>query len=131
MEALHLQAGEDVVLTGFVNEEDLPVLYSAATVYVCPSLYEGFGMPVLEAMACGTPTVVSDRPALPEVTNGAAVLADPEDPVEFGQAILSLLEDSKSRAEFSQKGADRVRQFSWRRTVGETVAAYRSALTAA
>jgi glycosyltransferase involved in cell wall biosynthesis len=120
-----LKLNERVVHTGFVNQADLNTLYSAATVFAFPSLAEGLGLPVLEAMACGTPVVASNAAAIPEAVGEAGLLADARNPDEFASAMARLLEDSDLREDFRQKGFARVREFSWERCAAETVAVYR------
>src|SRR6266511_1033138 len=117
----------NVVFTGQIREQDKAPLYSAATVFAFPSLYEGFGMPVLEAMACGTPVVTSNRSALPEVVGDAGLLVDPTDPDALGAALLQLLSDRALRADLSERGLQQARSFSWRATAERTLAAYQDA----
>lgn len=112
---------------GFVSNEDLPTLYSAAEAFVYPSLYEGFGLPPLEAMACGCPVISSDRGSLGEVVSDAAWIVDPEDVEDICDALLQLHSESKSRAALTQKGLLRAREFSWERAARETLAVYRNA----
>src|SRR5438876_10857813 len=106
----------DVRFIGHIADEDKPALYSAAAFFVYPSLYEGFGLPPLEAMACGTPAIVSDRASLPEVTGDAALLVDPEDPQALTAALCRLHADGALRAQLSAAGLARAATFSWRRT---------------
>lgn len=109
----------------FVPDPDLPALYAGARLFVYPSLYEGFGFPVLEAMACGTPVVTSDRSSLPEVAAGAAMLVDPEDVAGLRDAIMRGLEDEDWRIRARSLGLEAARMRSWERCVSETVAVYR------
>jgi glycosyltransferase involved in cell wall biosynthesis len=118
---------EAVRFTGYVPTADLPVLYSLAEMFVFPSMYEGFGLPVAEAMACGTPVVSGKVPALAEVAGGAAVLVDPLDAVGMADVILELSESPARRAQLSALGLDRSRAFSWTRAARETLAVYREA----
>lgn len=111
---------------GYVPREDLPLFYSAADAFVFPSLYEGFGLPVLEAMACGCPVVASNRASLPEVAGDAALLVDPEQPDALAQAIERILSDLSFREMLIARGHARVRQFSWAHCAETTLAAYRS-----
>jgi len=122
-----MPARRRVVFLGHVSEEDLPAIYSAASVFCFPSLYEGFGLPVLEAMACGAPVVCSNTSSLPEVVGNAALTADPTDPVAFAEALSMVLTDSDRRKAMSQAGLERARHFTWERTIRLTVAAYRYA----
>jgi glycosyltransferase involved in cell wall biosynthesis len=102
-----------VLLPGFVADADLPALLSGALAFVFPSLYEGFGMPVLEAMACATPVLTSSTTALPEVAGDAALLVDPLDTAALTAALHRLVSDADLRADLRQRGLARVRQFSW------------------
>ena len=110
---------EDVVFTGAIREEDLPeVILSLADLFVFPSLYEGFGIPPLEAMACGTPVIASQRTAIPEVVGNAGLLVDPLNIDELAQAILSLLQNRDLRRTYAKKGLKRVEQFRNEQTAG-------------
>jgi glycosyltransferase involved in cell wall biosynthesis len=102
---------------GFVPHETLAVLYRLASVFVFPSLYEGFGLPPLEAMACGTPVVTSNVSSLPEVVGDAAVLVDPYSAQAIAEGILKVLHSAHLRAEMRQRGFARVREYSWERSV--------------
>lgn len=108
-----------VVLTGFIDDEYLCALYRAAQIVWFPSLYEGFGMPVLEAMACGAPVVTSNSTSLPEIAGDAAVLISPKSVDEHVQAIDALLRDSVQRETLSQRGKLHSREFSWQRTASQ------------
>ncbi len=101
---------------GYVPEEDLPGLYAGAHLFVMPSLYEGFGLTVLEAMACGTPVLASSGGALPEVTNGAAYLCDPTSVEDMAEALCRLLEDAQLRAELRECGLQRAHELNWERS---------------
>jgi len=125
--AQELGISDHLILTGFVSDRDLPALYSAARVYACPSLYEGFGFTVLEAMACGTPVVCSKRTSLPEVAGDAALYADPQSPEEFAGALQRAFSDVSLRARLIQTGFANVQRFSWSRAAARALAAYRSA----
>lgn len=103
-----------VTFAGFVPDEDLVELYNGATLLVLPSMSEGFGLPVIEAMACGLPVAASDRNSIPEVLGSAGLLFDPLSPEQMAQAIGRLLTDGALRAELRQKGLDRAKQFSWK-----------------
>ena len=115
---------ERVCFPGFVPEEDLPALYRGAEVFAYPSIYEGFGLPPLEAMACGTPVVCSNASALPETVGKAAALFDPYDTDALGQALRELLNDDARRRGLSVAGLARAARFSWEKAAQETLAAY-------
>jgi glycosyltransferase involved in cell wall biosynthesis len=119
-------AGErsSVRFTGLIPDEDLPVFYSAAACFVYPSLFEGFGLPVLEAMACGTPVVASNRTALPELVADAALSVDPENVEALGEAMSRILVDKDLSTDLSRRGLARSRQFSWEETARRTLATY-------
>jgi glycosyltransferase involved in cell wall biosynthesis len=102
---------------GFVPDDTLAVLYRLASVFVFPSLYEGFGLPPLEAMACGTPVVTSNVSSLPEVVGDAAILVDPYDAQSIADGILKVLHSSHLRADLRERGYARVREYSWERSV--------------
>lgn len=121
-------AGEAAVTLGYVPDADLPALYAGADVFLFPSLYEGFGIPVLEAFACETPVITSKVSALPEVTGNAALLVDPTSEAEIAGAIAQLLSDAQLRARLIAAGRERLRLFDWRRTAELTVAAYERAV---
>lgn len=116
---------EKVLCPGRVSNIDLQLLYSCTDLFVFPSLYEGFGMPVLEAMACGAPVLTSNSTALAEVAGDAAVLADPQDARALGEAMVHVLEDEPLRASLKIKGFARAKQFSWNNAAVKTVALYR------
>jgi glycosyltransferase involved in cell wall biosynthesis len=122
--AEQLNISARVVFTGFVEDSDLPALYSAAAVYACPSLYEGFGFTVLEAMACGVPVVCSAETSLPEIAGDAALYADARDPLQFGAALHRAFTDSDLRRNMVEKGKANVRRFDWRATALQTLAVY-------
>jgi glycosyltransferase involved in cell wall biosynthesis len=119
----------EVILTGFVPWEWLPIFYRSADLFVFPSLYEGFGLPVLEAMACGVPVVASNRSSLPEIIGEAGVLVNPESPQEIAGAIWRVLSDSSLRTRLIREGLDQARRFSWEETARKTLAVYQSVLT--
>jgi len=113
-----------VVFPGYVPGDQLPALYRGATVFVYPSLYEGFGLPVLEAMACGVPVVTSDVSSMPEVADDAALLVDPESVDRLAWAISVLLLDRDLRSTLIRRGLARSRQFTWEQTARLTVDVY-------
>jgi glycosyltransferase involved in cell wall biosynthesis len=114
-----------VLHIGYVDDEDLPALYSVADLAVLVSLHEGFGIPALEAMACGTPVLVSDIPALAEVAGDAAVGANPVSEDDIGRALGTVLTDPALQRSLRERGLLRAGQFSWRRTAEATLAVYR------
>lgn len=110
---------------GYVPDEMLPVLYSGARVFVYPSLYEGFGLPPLEAMACGAPVIVSDRSSLPEVVGDAGLQVAALDVDALAAAILSVIEDDALSSSLGRRGVERAASFSWRRCAQQTAEVYR------
>lgn len=116
---------EQVIFAGYVPDELLPALYRGATMLVYPSLYEGFGLQILEAMACGTPVITSNTSSMPEVAGDAALLVDPGSVPEIAAGLKQMLADDQLRRSLSQRGLARSRQFTWERTARETVAVYR------
>ncbi len=116
-----------VHVTGYVDPADLPALYAGAEVFAFPSFWEGFGLPVLEAMACGTPVVAADVASIPEVCGGASLLVDPRSPESIADAILSVLRDPARRADLVQRGRRRAAELPWERTAHATLASYRRA----
>ncbi|MGD0765405.1 MAG: glycosyltransferase family 1 protein [Dehalococcoidia bacterium] len=118
----------EVIFTGYVSSEDMPALYSAADLFVFPSLYEGFGLPVLEAMACGVPVVASNVSAVPEVAGDAALLIDPRDPDLLSDSMARVLKDDRLRATLRRRGLERAAQFSWEKAARETIEVYRDAV---
>jgi glycosyltransferase involved in cell wall biosynthesis len=114
-----------VVFTGWVAEEDKPALYSGACSLVFPSHYEGFGLPPLEAMACGTPVIGSDRSSLPEVIGPGGILVSPDDVAGLTEAMTTLWRDGSLRDRLSELALRQAGKFSWARTAQETMAAYK------
>jgi glycosyltransferase involved in cell wall biosynthesis len=127
--ARELGIERDVRLLGWATEADLEGLYAAARCFVLPSLYEGFGLPVLEAMDRGLPVACSNRSSLPELANGAALLFDPEDSRAIAGAMERLLTDSREADALREAGRRRVASFTWERTARLTVASYERSLT--
>lgn len=123
-----LGLGDTVRFLPNVRDDELADLYRAATVFVYPSLYEGFGLPVLEAMSMGVPVVASNLTSVPEVAGNAALLADPRDEIRFAQTLLDALEDPGLRARLAEAGLRQSQRFSWERTASMTIEAYREAL---
>jgi len=117
-----------VIFTDFIDSDDMSALYSAAGLFVFPSFYEGFGLPPLEAMACGTPVVSSDKASLPEVVGEAAVLIDPGQTEAIAAAMDKVLSDARFRDALIQAGFEQVRRFSWKNTAKGLVDAFKEAL---
>jgi glycosyltransferase involved in cell wall biosynthesis len=110
---------------GYVPEAELPGLTAGASVFVYPSLYEGFGFPVVQAMAAGTPVVTSNTSCLPEIAGDAAVLVDPRSPAEIGSALARVLESASLRAELSARGRERARRYNWDTCAEESLRFFR------
>ena len=121
-----LGLSNEVVFTDYVAREDLPAYYSGAECFILPSFYEGFGLPPLEAMACGCPVIVSNRASLPEVTGEAAIKVNPDDTDGIASAIRMILTDEHLKRELVSKGLEQARQFSWGKTARETLKVYKS-----
>jgi glycosyltransferase involved in cell wall biosynthesis len=121
---------DDVHWLGFVPEDDLVLWYNAARLFAFPSLYEGFGLPVLEAMACGTPVITSTAASLPEVGGSAAVLVPPQDTERIAQEMERVLDDPQLRTEMRAAGRIQASRFSWRAMADQTVNAYERAVKA-
>ncbi len=120
--------GRSVIRLGVVSDDELVSLYSATTCFVFPSLYEGFGLPPLEAMACGAPVVASDRASLPEVVGDAGMLVEPTDPDALADAIERVVLTPDVAERMRRDGLRRARAFTWDRCAEQTVEAYRAAL---
>ncbi|MBN1486828.1 MAG: glycosyltransferase family 4 protein, partial [Anaerolineae bacterium] len=121
-------ARDGVLLTGYVADEDLPALYAAATAFIYPSLYEGFGLPPLEAMACGTPVVCSNASSLPEVVGTAALTCEPENEEAIREEIRRIIQDEELRVNLREQGLKQAAKFSWARAAQETLTVYKKAL---
>jgi len=119
-----LRLDSRVIFTGFIAEEDKPYLIAGAEAFVYPSLYEGFGIPVLEALACGTPTLTSNRSSLPEVAGNAALLVNPESIEDIAFHLERLLVDSELRQSLRERSIVQASLFDWARTADETIDAY-------
>ena len=119
-----LKIEDKVVFTGYVPEADLPSLYNGACLFVYPSLYEGFGLPVLEAMSCGTPVVTSNVSSMPEIAGESALLVDPRAPKQLAQAMEKVLVDDGLRRSMREGGLRRAAEYSWERTARETLKVY-------
>jgi len=115
----------EVIFPGFIADEDLPALYNLAEIFVFPSLYEGFGLPPLEAMACGTPVITSDRPSLPEVVGQAGLMVEATDSQELAEAMEQVLADENLRREMREKGFKQAAKFTWEAAAGKLLELYR------
>jgi glycosyltransferase involved in cell wall biosynthesis len=119
-----LNLHQDVVFTGFVDDEDLPDLYRGAYLFVFPSLYEGFGLPILEAMASGVPVITSNTSSMPEVAADAAILVDPHTPEALAEGLRHLLSETELREDLKRKGLVQASRFSWETVAQKTLAVY-------
>jgi glycosyltransferase involved in cell wall biosynthesis len=115
-----------VLFPGYVDEADLPAFYQLAELFVFPSLYEGFGLGPLEAMACGAPVISSHSSSLPEVVGQAGLLVDPTDTAALSQALRRVLADAELRRDLRERGLAQAQKFSWRKAADELEAVYRS-----
>jgi glycosyltransferase involved in cell wall biosynthesis len=118
---------QDVIVTGYVADEELPALYRSAAALVYPSLFEGFGLPPLEAMACGTPVITSNVSSLPEVVGAAALLIDPYSENDLAQALRNIITDQPLRARLRAEGLRRAAAFTWRAAAEQTLQLYQEA----
>lgn len=118
-----LKLEDRIIFTGYLQDADLPLLYNAATLFVYPSLYEGFGLPVVEAMACGTPVVTSNVSSLPEVAGEAALLVNPVDTEALASAVHRLLTDEDLCCKFRELGLQRAKRFTWESCARKTLEA--------
>lgn len=123
-----LKLNHDILMVGYVAEEDLPVIYTLSGVFVFPSLYEGFGFPPLEAMACEVPTLVSNQGSLPEVTGGNCLQVDPFDVDAISKGIYKLVHDENYRKYSIVKGKSWIKKFTWKKTAEETIKVYNKIL---
>ena len=121
----HMVVRGEVRLLGYVAQAELPALYSGARLFVYPSLYEGFGLPPLEAMACGVPVIASRRASLPEVVGDAGILVEPMDDAAIAGHMRSLIEDAALHARLSAAGQARAKAFTWQKFAHETIAVYK------
>lgn len=117
-----------IKVLGYVSTDDLVALYNAAQVFVMPSIYEGFGLPVLEAMSCGCPVVTSKKGSLPEVAGDAAIYVNPDSIDEIAEEVGKLLKNDELRGKLSNKGLEQAKKFSWEKTARETVDVYKKVL---
>ena len=123
---VELGLSDRVKFTGYLPAEDLPVLYNLADLFVLPSLYEGFGLPPIEAMACGTPVITSNVTSLPEVVGDAAITLDPLNLELLAQTMRNLIMNDTERATLRNKGIERAKLFTWEKCACETLAVYKS-----
>jgi glycosyltransferase involved in cell wall biosynthesis len=123
IDSLNLQ--NDVIFTGYVSESELAEIYNAVDLFVFPSLYEGFGMPPLEAMACGTPVITSNTSSLPEVVGDAAITVDPYDINKFAEEMYEVLTNEELKEEMIRKGLERSKIFSWDSSAKKTLKVYK------
>jgi glycosyltransferase involved in cell wall biosynthesis len=123
VDALHLR--DQVIFTGYVDEADKPALIRGAFLFLYPSLHEGFGVPVLEAMASGVPTIAGNRTSIPEIAGDGALLIDPESLPDLTAALALLYTDASARSELAARGLAQAAKFSWKKTAEETAAVYR------
>ena len=123
-----LSLGDKVIFTGYVAEKDLPALYSGAQAFVFPSLYEGFGLPPLEAMACGTPVISSNTSSMPEVIGKAGILISPKDERVWAKNIVKILQDRGLAQTLSKMGLRQAKKFSWDASARKTIEVYQEVL---
>jgi glycosyltransferase involved in cell wall biosynthesis len=126
-----LSLEEAVRFPGFVPSEDLPLFYNGADLFVYPSLYEGFGLPPIEAMACGTPVITSNVSSLPEVVGDAAVQINPYDTLELADTIFQVLTIERLRESLIKKGLEHCRKYDWTRIAGQILAVYQDTVRGA
>ena len=123
-----LGINQEVIFTGYLPDHLMPLVYQAADLFVFPSLYEGFGLPILESMACGTPVVSSNAASLPEVVGRAGILVDPHDVNKMAGAMYRVLSDKSLAQDLVKKGLKQSKRFSWVETAKETLAIYKKAM---
>jgi glycosyltransferase involved in cell wall biosynthesis len=129
LKSLDLVGDKDVIGIKWVDEKDLPLLYSCALLSVYPSVYEGFGSPVVEAMACGTPVITSNISAMPEIAGDAALLVNnPYDPYEWAEKITALRDDEDLREKLIKRGLTRAKNFTFDKIAKRTIDAYKEIL---
>jgi glycosyltransferase involved in cell wall biosynthesis len=115
------QYKKDIIITGTINFEEIAMLYKNASVFVFPSLYEGFGIPILEAQASGVPVIASNNSSIPEIVGNSVLLIDPRDPKKIAEAILRVLNDNNLRRDLISKGYENIKRFSWEKCARETL----------
>jgi glycosyltransferase involved in cell wall biosynthesis len=126
--AIYQKKSPNIIFTGYVPNEDLPIFYNNAKLFIYPSLYEGFGIPILEAMNCRCPVITSNISSMPEVVGDAALLVDPYRVGEIKSAMAKVLEDDNLRKRMIAAGVVQASKFSWEKTAAETVALYKKVL---
>lgn len=119
-----LELEDDVIFTGYVEDEDLPALYNIATLFAWPSQYEGFGLPPLEAMSCGLPVLSSNTSSMPEVIGDAGILLSPRNELNWAETMIDLLNNTQELAAMKQKGLAQAKKFSWEACAKATIAVY-------
>ncbi|MBU2258857.1 MAG: glycosyltransferase family 4 protein, partial [Candidatus Omnitrophica bacterium] len=124
-ESEELGLGSGVIFTDFIPHSELPFIYNRALVFVLPSFYEGFGIPIIEAMACGVPVAVSSCGGMPEVAHDAALFFNPADPGEISSVLSKLISDQGLRQDLKSKGFARANDFTWKKTAENTLAVYK------
>lgn len=124
-----LHISEKVIFLGYVPLSDLPALYNAATIFVYPSQYEGFGLPPLEAMQCGTPVIISNRSSLPEVVGEGGIMINPDSPDQIGSAIMKLINNPEFFQQQVNYGIEQAKRFSWRKTADMTSHVYEEVIS--
>jgi glycosyltransferase involved in cell wall biosynthesis len=124
--ASQLKIKNDFIFTGFVEDNDLPAIYNLAKVFVYPSYYEGFGLPVLEAMACGCPVITSSTSSLSEIVGNAAILINPTNIKDITEVILKIVSNKKLKLELIKQGLKQVKKFNWQNCAKKTLNVYQS-----
>lgn len=127
--AIDLGIEDKVIFPGFIEMEDIPYIYNAAKLFVYPSFYEGFGLPPIEAMACGTPVITSNSTSIPEIVGNAALLMDPYDVDELADTMFLALSDKELRHTLIERGLKKAKSLSWENTAIKTLTAYKDILT--
>jgi len=117
----NIASKENIITCGYIERKDRPFVYNLASLFVYPSFFEGFGLPVLEAMACGTPVIASNNSSIPEVADNAAVLVDPNRPTEIAEAMSAILTDEKLYNELRERGLRQAQKFSWKKCAEKTL----------
>lgn len=120
-----LKLEDEVIFTGYITDKELPLIYSASELFVYPSAYEGFGLPLLEAMACGVPVIASNVSSIPEITGDAVVLVNPDNAGELSKAMNKIISDKSLQESIRKKGLERAGMFSWEKAAGQTLEVYK------